>query len=72
MRPARPLGGHVIHAMKERPGFVSDALRFGRGGGCAAGCDECLYINLCEGGVFGGGPRARADSATEQEGQEQE
>lgn len=30
-----------------------NALRFGRMGGCVAGCENCLYVKLCEGGEIG-------------------
>lgn len=29
------------------------ALKFGREGGCSAGCENCLYLPLCEGGEIG-------------------
>lgn len=29
------------------------ALKFGREGGCSAGCENCLYLLLCEGGEIG-------------------
>lgn len=69
MRPARPLGGHVLHVMGESPDYVSNALRFAREGGCEAGCDECLYAKLCEGGVFGG---EGADGSDNEEGRQPE
>ena len=35
-------------------GDVLAALRFGRSGGCEAGCELCKYRWLCRGGTFGG------------------
>lgn len=32
---------------------ASGALRFGRSGGCAAGCELCLYHPICAGGEIG-------------------
>lgn len=45
-----------------------NALRFGHMGGCVAGCENCLYIKLCEGGEIGsdelGGEDGRGQNAT--------
>ena len=32
-----------------------NALAFGRSGGCSAGCVNCMYIRLCDGGTVGAG-----------------
>ena len=59
MRAAKRKRGQRIRIMPDKRDLARSALAFGRSGGCAAGCKDCRYwelcrfVYLCEGGTVG-------------------
>lgn len=54
MRAAKQGHGQRIRIVPAKRDLARSALAFGRSGGCAAGCKDCRYWELCSGGEIGG------------------
>ena len=54
MTPVKRRHGQHIQIMPDKLDLARSALAFGHSGGCAAGCKDCRYWELCSGGDIGG------------------
>lgn len=54
MRAAKRGHGQLVRIVPAKRDLARSALKFGRSGGCAAGCKDCRYWELCSGGEIGG------------------
>ena len=53
MRAAKRGHGQLVRILPAKLDMARSALQFGRSGGCAAGCELCRFVYLCEGGTVG-------------------
>ena len=61
MRAAKRKRGQRVRILPDKRDMARSALAFGVAGGCVAGCENCRFLWLCEGGEIGAEQSDKSD-----------